>query len=71
MPAIQDSPRENAGELGYFGRGDMQKDFEDAALVLQPDDISVVVETASGLHSNKLPRSIGTSNVETMDNIAR
>lgn len=49
----------------------MQKDFEDAALALQPDDVSVVVETAIGLHSNNLPRSIGSGNVETMDNIAR
>ncbi|KAK7735953.1 peptidyl-prolyl cis-trans isomerase Pin1 [Cytospora paraplurivora] len=38
------------GDLGYFGRGDMQKEFEEAAFALQPGEISGVVDTASGLH---------------------
>ncbi|KOS22234.1 Peptidyl-prolyl cis-trans isomerase ssp-1 [Escovopsis weberi] len=38
------------GDLGYFARGEMQKEFEEAAFALQPNEMSGVVETASGLH---------------------
>lgn len=44
------SSARKAGDLGFFGRGEMQKAFEDAAYALQPGQMSGVVETDSGMH---------------------
>jgi NIMA-interacting peptidyl-prolyl cis-trans isomerase 1 len=35
---------------GFFGKGDMQKEFEDAAFQLEVGQMSGIVQTASGLH---------------------
>ena len=38
------------GDLGWFGRGEMQPEFESAAFGLNVGEMSGVIETASGLH---------------------
>lgn len=42
------------GDLGYFARGDMLPEFEEAVLSMQPGQVSDPVETQFGLHLIRL-----------------
>lgn len=44
------SSASRGGDLGVFGRGAMQKPFEDAAFGLAVGQMSGIVDTASGVH---------------------
>ncbi|KAF9055997.1 rotamase-domain-containing protein [Panaeolus papilionaceus] len=44
------SSHSNAGDLGWFGPGQMQKPFEDATFALDVGKISDVISTESGVH---------------------
>lgn len=60
------SGKENGGDLGTFGKGQMTEDFEEAAFALEVDGISEVVETEFGYHLIQVygKQEAGTETIE-------
>lgn len=52
--SIDPGSKDSGGELGFFGRGQMVPEFEEAAFNMEPGEISEPVETSNGFHIIKV-----------------
>lgn len=52
--STDESNKDSGGELGYFGKGKMVEEFDEAVFAMEVGDISEPVETSFGFHIIKL-----------------
>jgi peptidyl-prolyl cis-trans isomerase D len=62
----EDVTKDSGGDLGFFGRGVMTENFEQAAFSLEPGAVSDVVETPFGFHIVRVEekRPAGVQSIE-------
>jgi len=61
------SNAENGGELGYFSKGEMAEEFEEAAFSMNKGDISEPVQTSYGFHIIKVTGKKAAKEAELKD----
>ncbi|QCR31074.1 peptidylprolyl isomerase [Lysinibacillus sp. SGAir0095] len=59
--------KEDGGNLGYFGKGEMEEAFENAAFTIEIDSVSEPVETDYGFHVIKVTDKIEEKEAEFED----
>ena len=57
----EDTTAASGGDLGFFGKGDMVKEFEEAVFALEPGATSDIIKTRYGYHIIKLIEKVPAS----------